>query len=452
MEGSMRIRRVALLPVLAALLLAAGCAGPAKLAQQSQEALAKGDLRKAYDKALRAVEKDPQNGAARAAYSEASARVADDYIARVRAQAATDSVRAADLALDFRNFRSSVAAHGSSLPANPAYEADEDRIVTAAAREFYRLGRAAMTAKRPKEAYRDFGTALEYVPGYADAAKRQADAYKAARSRVALLPFENAIGVRGLSQEMATQMEAHVPTQAGNMSFTEFVDGAAVENVMTVAQASRMSREDAMALGRKVGADRVVTGRYVGIRSNNDLKDLTIPIYRKVESKNDAGETLVRWVESSLHVVTREREVTVNWEYSVLDVKTGAVLLQRTRPAVAAARIVWTDFKPEGDCDRYTLLPPDVRREDSARARKVDQQWEERVGSWTLPALLVKSRDERNRSRWSTSYRGEFHGVDSRRRPVWLGELPGEPDLAFIALDGSWREVLAGLQELDARD
>ena len=52
-------------------LLLASCAGPAKLAQQSDEALAHGDLHKAYDRALRAIEKDPQNQPAREAYTAA---------------------------------------------------------------------------------------------------------------------------------------------------------------------------------------------------------------------------------------------------------------------------------------------------------------------------------------------------------------------------------------------
>jgi hypothetical protein len=188
------------------------------------------------------------------------------------------------------------------------------------------------------------------------------------------------------------------------------------------------------------------------MRANNDLKDLTLPIYRRVERKNDKDETVTEWLESTLQVVTRERQVTVNWDFDVVDVRTGAVLHHRAVPASCAARIVWTDFKPEGDCDRYSLLPPDVRRSDSARAKRVDAQWEERCGTWTLSSLLVKARDGRNRARWSKDYRGEFRGTDTRRRPVWLGELPGEDDMAFVALDTAWRDVFSALQELDAKD
>jgi hypothetical protein len=448
----MRIRRVALLVLFAALLLAS-CAGPAKLAQQSHEALAKGDLHKAYDRALRAVEKDPQNAAARAAYDDASRSVANDYRSRVRALAAADSVHAADLALEFRGFRTTVAQHGSSLQADEGYADEEDRILVSAAREFYRRGRAAMTARKPKEAWRNYGASQRYVDNYADVRTRQQDAWKAARSRVALLPFEDGIHVRGLSQAVAEQLDHEVAGHAGgSMNFTEFVSGDELAGTMTVAQANHMTREGALALCRRVGADRAVVGRFIGMRSNNELKDLTLPVYRRVERKGENGETVTEWLESTLRVVTRERELTLNWEFDVVDAKSGAVLSHRSLPATCAARVVWTDFKPEGDCDRYALLPPDVRRSDAARAKRVDTQWEERVGSWTLPSLLTRAREERGRARWSKEYRGEFRGVESRRRPVWLGELPGEDDMAFVALDGAWRSVLTALQELDARD
>src|SRR4051812_16890985 len=94
--------------VLAALCLL-GCANANKLAQQSNKSLAHGDIRGAYDQALRAVEKDPQNQSARRAYTDASRRVAADYRARVTALAVADTLAAADLALEARRFRTEVA-------------------------------------------------------------------------------------------------------------------------------------------------------------------------------------------------------------------------------------------------------------------------------------------------------------------------------------------------------
>ncbi len=448
----MSMRRLAWLPILGALVLAS-CAGPARLAQLSDEALAKGDVRKAYDRALRAVEKDPLNAQARAAYTRASGVVADDYKARVRALAAADALGAANLVLEFRGFRNTVARHGSPLAADAGYEQDENRIVGAAAREFYRRGRADFAAKQPKQAWRDFGTCLTYVPQYQDAEKRQQDAWNAARTRVALLPFADGIQVRGLSEEIADQVGTQVTGHAGQaFVFTEIVPTGQVLEQISMAQAGRVSAESAVAIGRRIGADQVVTGRFAGLRSDNDLQYYTTPVYRRVDRKDDKGVTHSDWEESTLHVITRERTVHVNWEYEVIDVKTGAVVAHREVPSEAAARVVWTDFKVLGDPDRYSLLPPDVRRSDSDRAKRADQDWSDHLGSWKLAELLKHARDDRARIRWSSSYRGEFHGTDSRRRPVWLGALPGEDDLAFVALDDAWRPVFSTLQELDAQD
>ena len=83
-------------PALALLVVA--CASSATLARQSDEALAEGDLRKAYGRALSAVEKDPQNQAARGAYAAASQLVAADHRQRVVALAVADTTAAANIA------------------------------------------------------------------------------------------------------------------------------------------------------------------------------------------------------------------------------------------------------------------------------------------------------------------------------------------------------------------
>ena len=79
------VRRL-FVPGLALVLVA--CASSAKLARQSDEALARGDLRKAYDRARSAIEKDPQNQDARGAYAAASRLVKDLIRERVERGAA----------------------------------------------------------------------------------------------------------------------------------------------------------------------------------------------------------------------------------------------------------------------------------------------------------------------------------------------------------------------------
>ncbi len=427
----------------------ASCASPARLARQSDEALAHGDLSKAYDRALRAVEKDPQNAAGREAYTAAGSRVAADYRGRVLATAALDTLAAADLALAFRDFRLEVARHGSPLESAPEYERAEPILLASAARTHFRGGRAQMTARHPRLAYREFSACLRYQPAFPDAERRQAQAWNSAVSRVAVLPFTDGVSVDGLAQAVERSIVSEIATRLEkNFQFTQLVPADSVEQRGTLSQLREGSREDAREVGRRVGADLVVVGHLLGMRSTDSTREPNVSVYRRLEGKDEQGNAVVTWKESVMTVVTRDREVTVRYAFDVIDVRSGAVVLHRDKEAHAAARVAWTGFRPEEDCDHYSLLPPDVRAASPDRARQVDAGWKERMGSWTLPEFLKSARSDRERAHYSPRYRREFHG-DTRLHPVWLGELPGEGELAFVALEGAWRPVYDALIELD---
>ena len=436
-------------PALALLVVA--CASSATLARQSDEALAEGDLRKAYGRALSAVEKDPQNQAARGAYAAASQLVAADHRQRVVALAVADTTAAANLALDLRRIRLEVARHQFPLDVAPEYDVAERAILRSAARVRYQRGVDALAAHRPKVAVDEFLSTRRYDEGFADVAVRLDEALRLATARVALLPFGDGIGVPGLSQEIGDTVRSELSRRAPDeFRFTQIMGAAEIERSMTVAQLRNPRRDEALDLGRRVGAQWVVLGRFTGLRSNNSQRDLKLPLFRRIDSKDDKGVATVRWEESTLPIVTRERDVTVQYEFDVLEVASGLVLAHVEQPARAWVRVAWTDYRPDENSDRYTLLPPDVRKADPKRARQVDAQWREQMGSWNLGEVLQHSRDQRARSRYSSRFRGEFYG-DTRARPVWMGELPSENDLAFVALHDTWRAVLATLKELDRK-
>jgi len=77
-------------------------------------------------------------------------------------------------------------------------------------------------------------------------------------------------------------------------------------------------------------------------------------------------------------------------------------------------------------------------------------EWKQRFGAWTLPKLLERARKEHRHTHYGAEDRKAFF-ADCHERPVWLAELPGEDELASIALDGVWQPVLGMLQELDAK-
>ena len=433
-------------------LVLASCASSARLARQSRESLARGDLRAAYERGLRAVEKDPQNQPARDAYAAASARVAADYRQRVVAAALADTIVAANLALEYGRFRTEVARHGTALAAAPDYERAQGLILAGAAGVHYQRGLDAMLAQRPKVAVQEFTAVLRYDAGFADVAARLDAARREATVRVALLPFNDRIGVPGLSQEIGDTVQRQVSRRAdGELRFTQLVSASEIERSMTVAELRSGRIEDAVEVGRRVGADWIVAGRFRGLRANAGQRTAKFTLYQRVDHRDSSGVVTVRWDAVPLSVMTRQREVTVQFDLDVVDVASGAVLAHREQAARAFARVAWTDFAADEHYDRYALLPPDVRRADPERAKAVDAEWRAALGSWDLKEFLRHSRDQRGRARYSSRDRGEFYR-DTRETPVWLGELPSENELAFVALRDVWREVLAVLKELDGKD
>jgi len=219
-----------------------------------------------------------------------------------------------------------------------------------------------------------------------------------------------------------------------------------------VAALIRLDRDEALRIGRQLGVDRIVVGRFYGLRSQNSSHDFVITTYRRVvrKHKDDArpASTKTEYVEDQIHVSRHERRVWVSYDFSILDTRNGASLATRTATLPAGAVVVWTSDVADGDCDDYALESPDLEksRPDAVRANR--EQWKQCAGDWKLPAFLERSRDGRDRAAYRSEYRREFYGF-SDDHPIVLGELPPESDLAFVALDRVWEPVLAALKDLD---
>jgi hypothetical protein len=133
--------------------LATSCAGPAKLARESERALESGDLPRAYELARRAVDKDPESSAARSAMTAAATQIIDQSKARILEQSRVDTLAAARLALDFREDRAELARYKIPIPPDPTFFERENAIIEGAAATEYRAGEQSLEARRPKEAY-----------------------------------------------------------------------------------------------------------------------------------------------------------------------------------------------------------------------------------------------------------------------------------------------------------
>jgi len=443
------LRRLA--PALLALPLMIGCAGPSKLAQRSEDKLAHGDHWRAWQLATRALDREPANARARVAATAAAGSIAQDWERRIRALADVDSLQAADQVLEFTGFRGA-AAHYVTVPVSPGWPADEQRLCRTAARVHYRRGAADMGSRRPKSAYLHFTAAERFVPAYRDAARLAERAYEKALTRVAFVPFQSPSGHAALGREVADSWRDDLAQHLAppDTRFTRVLGKEAVEQVMSVSQLGHVSREEAVRLGRKAGAQRVVWGTIGGVNSETSLHLFRDVVARRVVEKTADGREVVKWVDVPIEVVARVRDAAVDVEYEVIATQDGASLVhQRTRPSTSA-RVVWTSYMPEGNLEAYVLVSETARTADPERARQVVTRWKSVCGEKTTLHEVLQARRSTGRSaRYGRSSLPRFIAGAAF---VFLEDLPPAEDLAFAALARGWKPLHQDLLRLDGMD
>jgi tetratricopeptide (TPR) repeat protein len=433
-----------------AVLFLAGCAGPSKLAQKSEENLAAGDYLRAWQLATRALDRDPGNPRARAAAAEAGNALTRDWEQRIHVLAQTDSLAAANEVLELAEFRLN-AVHYAAIPVDPIAAREEQTLRHTAARVAYQHGLADL-ARRPKSACLHFEEAQHYVPDYRDAARLADETHARALSQVAVAPFFVASGPPSLGRDVAADWRDHLAAQlvAPDARFTSVLGSAAIEQQMSLSQLGRLSRDDAMKLGRRAGADRVVWGSINGIDSQTRFHLFTDMIVRRVVEKNAAGEDVTHWVDVPVEVVSRVRTVTVDVDYEVIATRTGATLAHQRTQRATSARVVWTSFTPDGDLGAYALVSDVVRAANPERAKAVEGRWSDVCGSGTtLRQVLEARRATRSDGHYDHDALPRFIAGATF---VFLQDLPPTEDLAFAALSGGWQPVRADLLRLDATD
>ena len=434
-----------------------GCASADQLARRSEMELQTGHTQGAYDQAKKALKKDRSNARARSALALAGTTLARQRQDQILALAtAGDSLSASARVLQLEAFRRELADFGVSLPPDTSFNETKHRIRLAAADTYYRRGREELEAGRARPAYDDFLATRDLVPGYRDVEARIRASYQAALTRVAILPFENQTDVRGLSVELADKMHAEVGRRITpkEFRFTALLGRDDVYARIPVSALSRLERQDALRIGRELGADRVVVGRFYGMRSQNNDANFSFSTYRRrpQKEKEAASEASRKddkeYVEEKVNITRHERQVWVTYDFSVLDTHDGKALLSRSATLPANACVVWTDYAPAGDYDKYSLFTPELKSKEPETVKAIEGRWHDCAGSWKLPAFLERAGSKGRHERYRPEDRQSFYEASSDY-PVFLGELPPEDDLAFVALDGVWEPVLAALRELD---
>jgi hypothetical protein len=442
-------RRIA--PAALALLVVLGCAGPAKLAEKSEQMIATGQHGRAWELAIRALDKDPGNTRARAAAAASGNAMARDWEQRIHVLAQSDSLAAAEQVLELTTFRVNANRY-AAITVSGEQAREEQALRHAAARMHYQRGVADLGSRRPKRAYLQLADAQRFVPDYRDAVRLADKAYQKAATRVVVLPFSAASGQVALGRDVAAEWRDGLARRLEwpEAYFTRILGSAEIEQQMSVSQLGRLTREDAIAIARKAGAERVVWGSIGGVDSRTTLHLFTEVIARRVTVKGPDGQNVTRWVDVPIEVIARQRTVTAEVDYEVIATRGGGTLAHQRAPRTTSARVVWTSFAPEGDLTAYALVSDLVRNSHPERAKAVETRWKETCGEkTTLREVLEARRTSRSTGRYE---RDVLPRIVAGAAFVFLQELPPPEDLAFAALAGGWQPLHADLLRLDTVD
>ena len=437
--------------LLIAIPLVAGCAGPSKLAERSENKLAEGQMWRAWTLATQALDKAPGNPRAVAAAENAAAAISADWQRRIHAMAEVDSIAAAEQVLEFVTFRGNAARY-VTVKTEPGWGLQERTLRETAARMHYASAKSDILARRPKSAYHHFVDSDRFAPGYRDAAALADRTLDQALTRVAIVPLRAPAGGATLAHEVAASWRGDVVehmTPPGRY-FTRILPIESVEQSMRVADLGRVSRDDAVRLGRKAGADRVIWGSIGKAEAKSGISFFSDKVCRRIVEKTADGQSVTRWVDVPLDVVSRTRTVTVDLEYELISTRTGATLARHQEPRTMKARVVWTAFTPEGAPDTYSLVSEQTRAGDPDRAKQVETKWKAVVGEGTTLAQVLEAKTAS--AKQSNDGRQAVARLLAGAAFVMMEDLPSTEDLTFAALAGGWQPIFQDLARLDGVD
>lgn len=433
-------------------LLALSCAAPSELARRGEVALGEGDPQRAFDLAAKALDRQPGNARARTTAAAAVQAITDDWQRRIHAVAAADSVVAAEQVLALAAFRARAARYASPA-ADSAWAREERTLRQTAARIHHRRGEAALEAGRPKAAVAEFGEVERFAPGYGDVARLAQRAADRALTRVAFLPLRGASSKAALGREVADAWQDAVVRRLTDrrVRFTRVVSREEVERAMTVAELGRLSREEAIRIGRRVGARLVVWGQLGGTETDTRADRYDDFVQRRVTEKDEQGREVVRWMDIPIDVVSRQRTVRVEVEYEVIATDEEVVVARQDVQRTMTAHTLWVARAPEGDLDAYALISEQLRQREPERANRVETRWKSVAGERTsVKDVLRGVRGAQGRPAYRRELLPRFY--PDVKGPVFLDDLPPAEDLAYAALIHAWEPLLDDLVRLDPLD
>jgi hypothetical protein len=244
--------------------------------------------------------------------------------------------------------------------------------------------------------------------------------------------------------ELAEQMEP--PTA----QFTKVLGGDAFRRSMTLSELEDLSRSDAIRMGRRLGAQRVVWGTIGRVKSSTQFHLFRDTVCRRVVDRDKDGHEITRWVDVPIEVVSRTRDVTAGVDYEVIETAGGVSLLHRHVDRSGSARVVWTSYQPEGDPASYSLVSDEIRSSQPDRARDVEKRWAAVCGNAVTLAQVLQERKRSGSS--GPSPKEVLSRFAAGAAFVFLQDLPPAEELALTALQHGSAPLRDDLLKMDPVD
>jgi hypothetical protein len=344
------------------------------------------------------------------------------------------------------------AARYATIPAGAQWP-DEDRALRHhGARVHYKKGLEAAGSSRPKKAVTEFTEAGRFISDYRDVTKRADRALGEALTRIAVVPFRSSTGDATFGAQVA---QAWHDDLVDNLTppasrFTRILGGEALERTMTMSELEGVTRDQAIRLGRRSGAQRIVWGTIGPVRSTTKINLFKETIARRVVDVDPQGRESVRWMDVPIEVVARVRDVTVGIDYEVIATESGSSVVRRHVDRSTQARVVWTSYQPEGEPSSYSLVSETARASHPDRAREIEGRWKSVCGAGTTLTQVLEARKKRGSSKQNT--RDTLARFATGAAFVFLEDLPPANDLALSALAHGAGPVCEDLIRLDPVD
>ena len=225
-----------------------------------------------------------------------------------------------------------------------------------------------------RKAFDNFEKVTGRIPGYKEAAQLQEASLENGLFTIAMLPFENSTGTNGLESKVeAYALEALIGV---NDPFLKVVDRNNLELILEeqkLGLTGVIDDETAVQVGELIGAQAIMTGTVLsysqtsGRTTRADREAYEQYKVKRYDKEQEKYFYDTKYRKTSYTEYQRENNVTISFQYKMISLKTGEILLTKIVDKDVSDRTVWGGYDGELD-NLYPAKTNGVSMNSRARA------------------------------------------------------------------------------------